>query len=145
MRDLQIKILIPPDVITDAEEVRTKVFQEEQGIGRELDFDGNDHLATHIVIYTDQTPVGTGRIRKLDEETVKIERVAVIAEMRKNGIGKLIMRAMHDHLSKTDISRATLDSQFHAKGFYEKLGYEQEGEIFDEVGITHVVMVKRFK
>ena len=28
-------------------------------------------------------------------------------------------------------------------GFYDKLGYVREGEIFEEVGVDHVLMVKR--
>jgi predicted GNAT family N-acyltransferase len=145
MKNLKARILIPPDSITDAQQVRIKVFQEEQGIGKELDFDGNDHLATHIVVYDGQIPVGTGRIRKIDDITVKIERVAVVSEMRGQGIGKFIMYAIDNHLLETGIKKATLDAQLHAKGFYENLGYNQEGEIFEEVGIPHIVMVKLLK
>lgn len=143
MNSIQVRIIIPPDSIADAELVRTKVFQEEQGIGKELDFDGKDAVSTHLVVYKDQTPIGTGRIRKIDEKTVKIERVAVISEMRGQGIGKLIMLEMDRHLSNTKISKITLDAQLHAKKFYESLGYCQEGAVFEEVGIPHVVMTKQ--
>jgi predicted GNAT family N-acyltransferase len=145
MESLQTKIITPPDSIEAAKAVRKNVFQQEQGIGSELDFDGNDEAATHIVVYHEDIPVGTGRMRKIDATTVKIERVAVIAAMRKKGIGKLIMQAMDQHLLTTGIARVTLDAQSHAKGFYENLGYRQEGKEFDEVGIPHVVMIKRYQ
>ena len=145
MSNLIVKFLIPPDdSIADAMYVRTKVFQEEQGIDKKLDFDGNDDSSTHILIYDGKNPIGTGRIRKIDDETVKIERVAVLSEMRSHGVGKLIMKSINDYLSKTKVMRITLDAQLHAKGFYEGLGYKHEGEIFEEVGIPHVVMVKIF-
>ncbi|GAH06602.1 unnamed protein product [marine sediment metagenome] len=36
-----------------------------------------------------------------------------------------------------------LNSQQSAAGFYEKLGFRQEGELFEEVGIPHVVMTRK--
>lgn len=145
MNDLTIKFLTPPDSIADAQSVRTQVFQEEQGIDRNLDFDGRDNVSTHIVVYKDGTPVGTGRIRKIDDNKVKIERVSVLSEMRGQGIGKLIMKKIDEYISDSQIPEATLDAQFHAKGFYESLGYQQEGDVFEEVGIPHVIMTKKFK
>lgn len=144
MEDLIVKIITPGNQYGDAKEVRKTVFQIEQGIDSRLDFDGNDELATHIVVYHESKPVGTGRMRRVDDRTVKIERVAVIPEMRKKGIGRLIMQTMDNHLAVSGIKRATLDAQLHAKHFYESLGYIQEGEVFEEVGIPHVVMTKEF-
>jgi predicted GNAT family N-acyltransferase len=63
--------------------------------------------------------------------------------MRGQGIGKLIMLEIDRHLSNTKTSKITLDAQFHAKKFYESLGYTQEGAVFEEVGIPHVVMTKQ--
>ena len=142
MDDLQIKIVLPGDAFADAESVRTKVFQEEQGIGREMDFDGHDGVATHIVVYHQDQPVGTGRMRSVADGVVKIERIAVLPHMRKRGIGKKIMERMHEHLSESDIVKVMLDAQSHAKGFYEGMGYLSEGEEFEEVGMPHIVMVR---
>ena len=146
MKHLEARVLVPPASITDAQAVRQKVFQEEQGIAKDIDFDGQDESAIHVVIYDTRNPVGTGRIRYLDDnQTAKIERVAVLSELRGLGIGRLIMRHIDSHLATTGASKAVLDAQLHAKGFYESLGYKQEGEIFEEVGIPHVKMVKNFK
>ena len=107
-----------------------KVFQEEQQIDQQADFDGNDEVATHVVVYNGTDPIGTGRMRPIEEGTVKIERVAVVSEMRGRGIGTLIMRSMNEYLVTTGIERITLDAQLHAKGFYENLGYVQQGDVF---------------
>ena len=143
MENLEIRIVIPEEELSDAEHVRMKVFQEEQGIGREHDFDGHDSSATHIIVYHQNQPVGTGRMRHVDDGVVKIERVAVLSHARGQGIGRLIMDRMHAHLSEIGIAQATLDAQAHAKRFYEGLGYVQQGDIFEEVGLPHVVMVKQ--
>jgi predicted GNAT family N-acyltransferase len=35
-----------------------------------------------------------------------------------------------------------LHAQLSAKPFYARLGYREEGDVFDEAGITHVTMRK---
>ena len=67
----------------------------------------------------------------IDNETIRLMQVAVeYAEKRAKeaGFGIIIMHAM--------LSVVT---------FYEKMGYIQEGEIFEESGITFAKMVKDLK
>ncbi|OGI29515.1 MAG: hypothetical protein A2288_01360 [Candidatus Moranbacteria bacterium RIFOXYA12_FULL_44_15] len=146
MNEPIIKIVESEQELRDAQEVRKKVFQEEQGIGAELDFDGKDNEAEHVIVYLENNPIGTARARYLDDkkELAKIERVAVLQEYRKLKIGKLIMDYLHEFLKEKGVKEAKLESQEHAKGFYEKLGYEQKGETFEEVGIPHVKMERKF-
>ena len=54
------------------------------------------------------------------------------------------MDYLHEFLKEKGVKEAKLESQEHAKGFYEKLGYEQKGETFEEVGIPHVKMERKF-
>jgi predicted GNAT family N-acyltransferase len=145
VKQITTKIIVPPNSYEDAKVVRRIVFQKEQGIDGELDFDGNDDTATHVVAYYEKKPIGTGRIRKIADTSAKIERVAVVKDKRKMGIGKLIMKTMDEYLEKSEINTVTLDAQVHAKSFYESLGYVQKGEVFEEVGIPHVVMTKNFR
>lgn len=146
MKELETKIIKSPQSIEDAKSIRIAVFQMEQGIAQEVDFDGEDDKTTHIVVYDGQTPLGTGRIRSLPEEgRFKIERIAVLESARGLGVGREIMNGIHAHLQEIGAIEATLDSQSHASGFYEKLGYVQVGKEFQEAGIPHVVMTKLFK
>lgn len=144
MVNLKLVLIQPPGAIEDAMHVRRVVFQKEQLIAATDDFDGNDDVATHIIAYHHEEAVGTGRLRKITDDTVKIERVAVLKKLRGKGIGKLIMRTLDEHAATTGVRRATLDAQSHAKAFYESMGYQQEGEEFEEVGIPHIVMTKQF-
>ncbi len=36
-----------------------------------------------------------------------------------------------------------IDSQVHGAEFYRKLGYVEEGEVFEEAGIPHIRLWKR--
>jgi predicted GNAT family N-acyltransferase len=145
MNNCKIIVVNTPEELADAHAVRTQVFQQEQGIPAEDDFDGRDHTAINVVIY-DAEPIGTARVRFPDSQKIaKVERVAILKEYRGKNIGRKIMEFIDAHLSSLNIDSVYLDSQESAKGFYEKLGYLQEGEVFDEVGIPHVKMVKRLK
>lgn len=139
---IEIKIAENQREIRKAKEIRRQVFQIEQGIDPRLDFDGNDDVSDHIVAYRNNEPIGVARIRYLSEKTVKIERVAVVSAYRKIGIGRKIMDHIIDHLRKRDIKNIIIDSQEHARKFYEEMGFKQNGKVFEEFGIPHIEMRK---
>ena len=91
MSDLvDIKIVSSQTEFSDAMEVRRSVFVNEQKIDPNLEFDGNDFSATHIIAYYEDKPVGTIRLRYF-KDFVKIERLCVIKEMRKTNISDLLI------------------------------------------------------
>ncbi|MEG3438336.1 GNAT family N-acetyltransferase [Pannus brasiliensis CCIBt3594] len=123
--------------------IRREVFQEEQGVPAELEFDGLDEDCWHLLAYFGKNPVGTARIRNLDKETAKIERLAVLKSARGSGIGRRLMERAIDLASNNpDTSRVVINAQEYVKGLYEKLGFEVVGDRFDEAGIPHVKMVR---
>lgn len=67
----------------------------------------------------------------------------VIAVNRGCGLGAKIMQASFDvvnnYLGGGDI---TIEAQTQARGFYEKLGFVQASEEFDDGGIPHIKMVR---
>ena len=93
MKSLRIKTVEYRNEIAAIKHIRTKVFQSEQGVSAELEFDGLDDEAVHLLAYLDDQAVGTARIRNIDAVTAKIERLAVLPEARKQGIGKKLMDA----------------------------------------------------
>ena len=122
--------------------IRSLVFQLEQGVDAALEFDGKDETAHHLLAYLDGQPVGTARIRMLDDHTAKIERVAVLKMARGTGIGKHLMLEALTFLKHTQMLEARIHAQTAVQDFYQRLGFETEGEIFSEAGIPHVKMKK---
>ncbi|MDD4358761.1 MAG: GNAT family N-acetyltransferase, partial [Candidatus Pacebacteria bacterium] len=68
--------------LSDAREIRRKVFQIEQGVSEESDFDGYDDNSDQFVVYIGKKAVGTLRVRYFEKEFARIERVAVLKECR---------------------------------------------------------------
>ncbi|PPS42249.1 GNAT family N-acetyltransferase [Chroococcidiopsis sp. TS-821] len=126
------------------QEIRRVVFQEEQKVDAALEFDGKDDTAEHLIAYWNAQPVGTARIRYLDTKTAKIERLAVLSTARGQGIGKQLMQKALERATAQKMQEAVIHAQEYVKALYQQLGFIQEGETFDEAGIPHVKMRRKF-
>lgn len=140
MNPLTLKIVAYADECSAIQRVRTEVFQLEQGVSPELEFDGLDDLSTHLLAYWEEQAVGTARLRPIAPCMVKIERVAVLAAYRGRRIGEALMQRAIAHLTTQGIVNVRLSSQLHAQAFYERLGFVPQGDVFEEAGIPHIYM-----
>ncbi|GBF81482.1 GNAT family N-acetyltransferase [Aphanothece sacrum] len=122
--------------------IRQIVFQEEQGINPDLEFDGYDETCQHLLAYLDNQPVGTTRIRFLDQTTAKIERVAVLPHGRGQGIATELMKVSLSLIKDSNCPKVIVNAQKYIQELYKKLGFETIGDRFEEAGITHVKMIK---
>jgi predicted GNAT family N-acyltransferase len=126
----------------DAFAVRIAVFVEEQQIPREEELDDADATAIHCVGYLDRRPVAAGRLVVADGYG-KIGRMAVLQPHRGSGLGAQVLDALEREGRSRGLSEFRLSAQMSAKGFYDRADYAADGDVYDEVGIPHVAMVKR--
>lgn len=116
--------------------VRRRVFQEEQGVPSELEFDADDETALHVVAVADGAVIGTGRLVS-HAGYVKVGRMAVLREWRTHGAGRAILNALLAEAARRALVRVVLHAQVQAIGFYERSGFRVVGDEFDEAGIPH--------
>ncbi len=145
MNQITLRIVNYTDNSSEIKAIRTQVFQIEQGVDPEIEFDGKDETAEHLLAYLDNQPVGTARIRYLSPKTAKIERLAVLSTARGLGIGKELMEKAVEIAAQNDVEEVVIHAQDYVKRLHQKIGFEQVGERFDEAGIAHVKMLKRLK
>ncbi|TDY02776.1 GNAT family N-acetyltransferase [Thiohalophilus thiocyanatoxydans] len=120
------------------EAVRRRVFIEEQQVPEELEWDGQDEHARHLLVTAgDGTPVATARL--LPEG--HIGRMAVLPAWRGQGVGAAMLRRLLEMAREQHLSRVFLNAQLGAEGFYAKAGFHSEGETFMDAGIPHKRMV----
>ena len=129
------------DLMPAAYAVRHQVFVVEQAVPPELERDEFDDVAVHLVALRGDNMVGTLRI-VASGGSAKIGRMAVLAAERKTGIGTRLMEHAIEIARGMGVSDITLHAQLTAKEFYARLGYREEGEMFEEAGIAHVSMRK---
>ena len=125
------------------EQIRRRVFHEEQNIDEELEFDGLDETSEHLLAYLNQEPIGTLRIREVNPKLVKIERLAVLSTARNQGIGRKLMEyAIALITEKNQYEQIVIHAQYHLKIFYQSFGFQPIGETFEEAEILHIKMTK---
>ncbi len=131
---------ISKGVTEDSKQLRIEVFVDEQGF--EEEFDDIDDIAFHIVCHQDNIAVATGRTFKKDDTTYKIGRVAVKKDYRGKDFGLNVMKKVEETAKQQGATKTALSSQYHAKDFYIKCGYEIVGEPYLEENVKHIYMEK---
>lgn len=125
-----------------AKDIRVEVFVNEQGF--EDEFDETDEVAWHIEVWDQEHPIAVGRMFESDHAGVyTIGRIAVIKEFRQRNIGKAVMEALEEHARHLEAIAIELSAQCSAEGFYEKLGYKSQGEVYLDQFCPHIKMVKK--
>lgn len=120
----------------DAKFIRKQVFIIEQNIPEEDEWDDQDMISDHFVVYDQDQPIATARLLQNNS----VGRVAVLKTYRGQGIGRMIMLEIIRQAHQQDRTFLQLSSQVHAISFYEKLGFSIQGNAYDECGIPHIKM-----
>jgi predicted GNAT family N-acyltransferase len=125
-------------------DIRIRVFVDEQGFPLEEELDDHDRTdpeAVHALAYDEaRGPLGTGRFFVIDPATVQIGRMAVLADARGQGTGAALLSTLVAEATRLGFSRARLWSQTHARGFYLKKGFYDDGEPVIDAGAEHLPM-----
>ncbi len=141
MNNLTIKVVNYAMAKSAIQMIRHQVFEVEQGVNHELEFDGQDNTAQHLLAYWDEKPIGTTRIRYLSPQTAKIERLAVLQKFRGKGVGIKLMKTALETIHQTSVTEVIVHAQEYVKILYLKLGFKGVGERFYEANIPHVKMI----
>jgi len=123
-----------------ARSVRLAVFVQEQGISPQLELDERDAAAVHAVAFDAHgVAVATGRLLP----DAHIGRMAVLEELRGQGVGVAILRALLAIAASRGDRVVRLHAQRSALGFYAREGFVAQGDEYLEAGIAHQTMAKR--
>jgi predicted GNAT family N-acyltransferase len=117
--------------------VRDTVFVREQAVPLELEWDGEDPHALHVIaLDPDDEVVGTGRLLPDGH----IGRMAVLPDWRRQGVGTALLQALLEEATRAGLSRVFLHAQTSAVDFYARYGFIARGEEFMDAGIPHYYM-----
>jgi predicted GNAT family N-acyltransferase len=133
---IRVRIVRHREQLTQAFDIRRRVFQDEQGVPADEEFDAEDERAIHVLADVGGAPVGTGRI-VFHATYAKIGRMAVLKEHRRSGVGRALMDALVGVAAEQRCGQLVLHAQVHAIPFYDALGFHIVGGEFEEAGIPH--------
>ena len=121
---ISIREVHTPEALEQAFQIRAVVFVEEQGIPLELDRDGRDEEAWHILALDGAAPVATGRLLPKGPRAGKIERIAVLPSHRGRGLGRCIVEGLEALAQKHGMRTISLEAHQFLEAFYHNLGYQ---------------------
>ena len=128
-----------------ASPLRTEVFVLEQKVPAEMELDDDDVTALHAVALNRMgLPLATGRLVQHAPGVARIGRMAVKKQMRGSNLGRRVLNALMDAAQNRGDNQVILHAQCSAEGFYKRSGFEAHGVAFEEAGIAHIEMVRKF-
>ena len=140
MVSLKIFAKRPEEAVT----IHLTVFCDEQGFHNELD--DIDDIATHLVVYWNDKPVGTCRVF-LDPQNQRwtLGRLAILKAYRGKSLGSYLVEQAELYALKQGATSLWLHAQEQAIPFYEKCGYVPTGSFEPDEGCPHIWMTKSFR
>lgn len=131
----------PSSLWNDVLMLRMNVFVTEMKVPEGLELDEYDIHATHLSVRESIRTIGTLRL-VVTGDNVKIGRFAIDSEYRRRGIGTKMMLETFHWCQQKGISQICLDSQTYITSFYKSLGFVEQGDIFMDAGIPHILMIR---
>ncbi len=119
--------------------IRTEVFIREQRVPAALEMDGLDSDALHVLAFDGDNAIGTGRILPDGH----IGRIAVKRRCRGRGTGRRITQKLLEIARDLNLPEVWLSSQYHAREFYQTMGFVEQGDRYEEAGIEHIKMTRK--
>jgi predicted GNAT family N-acyltransferase len=79
----------------------------------------------------------------INAEEIRVMQVAVDTVRQGEGLGRRLIEYAISEARSIGYERLVMHAMLSVVGFYEKLGFKQEGDLFEEKGINFVRMVKK--
>ncbi len=125
-------------------ELRYKVLLEPLGL-KFLDMHREkeaNYLHVGCVETLDDRLIGGLILAPVNDKEIRLMQVAIDGRHQGEGIGRELVKYAEKRAKETGYSKVIMHAMLSVVSFYERLEYHQEGDVFEEKGITFVRMVK---
>ncbi|MDH5777314.1 MAG: GNAT family N-acetyltransferase [Gammaproteobacteria bacterium] len=118
-------------------------WKQPRGTEKDQREDDSYHV---MVIDTDQTVIGVGRLHLNSPEQAQIRFMAVETQLQRQGIGKMLLFALEKKAREWGASEIIFDARANIAGFYKRYGYVTLGQGHTLFGsVHHYKMSKRIR
>ena len=126
-------------------ELRYKILLEPLGLKFLDSFRPEEANYLHIgcIENLDDKLIGGLILAPVDNETIRMMQVAVDTIYQGVGVGRQLVQYAEKRAKEAGYSKIVMHAMLSVVSFYEKIGYQAEGDVFDEQGITFLKMVKQ--
>jgi len=125
-------------------ELRYKVLLEPLGLKFLDSFRSKEVAYLHIgcIENLEDKLVGGLILAPINDEDIRLMQVAVSPSYQGEGIGRALVEYAQKRAKEAGFSKIIMHAMLSVVAFYEKMGYTQQGDLFEEQGITFAKMVK---
>jgi N-acetylglutamate synthase-like GNAT family acetyltransferase len=140
-----MNIVIRPKVYplyTGIWQLREEVLRKPLGmslVNENLIMDEGD---TYVAALVNEKVIGCLLLHKISADIIKFRQMAVHPEWQGKQVGRALMQAGEAHAKMKGYKVIELNARAHVSGFYSTLGFHEVGELFEEVNIPHIKMLK---
>ena len=99
----------------------------------------------HLALWDEEGLAACLVLKPLDERGIKMRQLAVRESSQGKGFGREHVSYAESFAKGKGYEEIVLHARETARGFYQKLGYEAEGDSFVEVGLPHLFMRKKLE
>lgn len=126
-------------------QLRYKILLEPLGLKFLDSFRDKESSYLHLgcIENLDDQLVGGLVLAPVNNEEVRMMQVAVETRYQGEGIGRGLVKYAERRAKDSGFSKIVMHAMLSVVNFYEKIGYVQEGDIFEENGVTFAKMVKK--
>jgi predicted GNAT family N-acyltransferase len=93
--------------------------------------------------FEDDKLLGCCLLSRVDKQRVRLRQMAVLNNLQGKGIGRALMQFAENIARDYRYQVLMMHARISAVDFYKKLGYEIQGDVFEEVTIPHYIMEKK--
>jgi predicted GNAT family N-acyltransferase len=112
-----------------AADVRYDALYREWGLPRAIIDDTDGRTYRHIAAFDGERLVGYARLW-VEEGQSRIFQLAVADDRRGEGIGALLVDKLLEWAREAGRTEVELDARVHVVGYYERLGFTAESDVF---------------
>ena len=124
--------------------LRYKILREPLGLDFTEEQLAVEYSDIHLAAYDESWILrGCLVLTPKNEKVLKMRQVAVDTDVQRKGVGQLLVKASEILALNEGFVKIELSARDTAMPFYQKLNYQIEGDMFEEIGIPHFKMVKK--
>lgn len=102
-----------------------------------------EHNQIHVGCFDNEIALGGFALVPVTSSEIKMRQVCVDNSHQGKGIGNSLMKFAEEWAKENGYKEINCHARETAIPFYLTLGYSQEGNSFEEVGIPHFKMIKK--
>ena len=140
---ISIKEISTAKELEQAHRIREQVLEGEQGFPHEINIDGLDPSASHVLMFDGDLPIATARLTISAEGVGRMARIAILPAYRGRGLGARLVRGIEKLGRRLGVETLEVEPHAHLKSFFHMLGFSEGAVPTPIQGHNLIRMTKR--